>query len=440
MRSCLVTHHGSVLCFGTQGEPFRHLPIEELDEAAIVVADADATSLRTGASAGQPVGVRPSRAAPIGLPRALGVGEARARPLVSLDWRGHHLCAGGGGPAIQPSEQINDWEEFLPLDIDDLALLRDMRRGGWMRMRNGRGLEAGQVWMQTGYALHVDGLLVDLREQPPLGGLVAAREGVVTLLEEGGWRIETFRRFDPVVLWRHDGTDTADEEIVLGLRSLTGPGGFRGRVRVTSRLSREALLDRLDGSSGALAELTVSAPAGMTPYPMGDGSHGPLLFLANGVVCLAPVGPLLLALAQSREVEAMPWRWQDGEEATNTGLFALDPVEGQAALPISAAIVGMPGPAAQARVAPLIGQIAANRREALGQATGGDGQDDLLRYVAARAGGVGTALLSRQATSVSPGMDARERRAVLSSFRAFPAAVRAQAMREALDGVLGVPA
>lgn len=430
MGSCFLTHHGTVLCFSTDDTSFRHLPIEAVDEASAVIAEADPVSLRAGLLTERPVAIRPSREARLGLPRAVAIGPGRERPLVTLAWREHFLCA-GGGEAILQSDHVDAWEEFLPLDEEDLVLLRDLARGGWQRTRDGRALEAGAVWTQSGYALHLGALLVDLRQQPPLGGRASLRDGLVTVLD-GGWRIETFRRFDPVVVWRHDGTEEADDEIVLGLRSLLGPGGYRGRVRVASRFGREALLERVAGLGEV--ELGVTAPEadgrGMVPSFAGEGSRGPFLFLANGVLCAAPVMPLMRGLAGEREVACLPWRWDEGSEiAGESGMFARDPAEGAEMLPPSGAVLGVPNEAVLSRTVAAMRTIASNAPDRL--ARGDAGFDDLLRYVGSRTGGIGTRFLARHAAAVrSDGGRAGEK--VLWSFRPLPAAIRAAAMREFL--------
>jgi hypothetical protein len=428
MGACFLTHHGTVLCFGADEAPFRHMPIEAVDEAAAVIAEADASNLRAGVLAEQAVQIRPAREARMGVPRAIGIGRARGAPLVSLVWRGRQLCAGGGGPAILQSDQVEAWEEFLPLDEDDLVLLRDLARGGWRRARNGRPLEAGTVWTQSGYALHLGDLLVDLRLQPPLGGRGSVRDGSLTVLDEG-WRVETFRRFDPVVVWRHDGDEAADEEIVLGLRSLIGAGGFRGTVRVASRFGRERLLERVEGLEAVTLDVSAPAADGMIPAFAGEMSHGPFLFLANGVLCQGPVMPLLDALAGERDVAAMTWRWDDEAGIPGEGgLFARDPAEGPEVVPLSGAVLGVPNGGALRGVVAVMRAVAANHPDRL--AAGEAGLDDLLRYAAARMGGVGTGFLARRAVSARP--EGPVRPAVLVNYRGVPASVRAQTMRAAM--------
>ncbi len=437
MTVCFVTHHGSLVCFGDGQADFRHLPLGGLDHAALVLCDADAVPLRSGQHDGRPVRIRPSAPARNGLPHALGIGPCERRSSITLEWRGTHLCAGSEGGTILRSERIGAWEEFLPLDIDDLALIRAIVGGGWMRERDRRPLGNGEVRLEHDFVLAVAGLAIDLRLQPSLGGEVALRSGRATLLADG-WRIEALRRFEPAVVWRHDGSETADEEIVLGLASMLAHRPLPARLLIETRIASDMLVERLPGLRGVAFEAQTpdGGRPGLLPWNRcgSAGCSGPILYLSNGVTCQAPLHAMLELLAGEDAIALLPSTWSAqpasaSASASDEGghLFANDPAEAPDGIACSAAIVGVPNVADDSGLQDLIAAISANRLA--GVVRDDRIEDDLLRYVFARCGGASTRFLSRFAREGAGTNDG----AVLRNFRALPPGPRIEAMRSSLD-------
>ncbi len=433
MTVCFVTHHGSLVCFGDGEADFRHLPLGGLDHAALVLCDADAAPLRSGQYDGRPVRIRPSAPARNGLPHALGIGPGERRSSITLEWRGTHLCAGSEGGTILRSERVGAWEEFLPVDIDDLALVRDFAGGGWMHERDRRLLGNGEVRLEHDFVLRVAGLAIDLRLQPLLGGQVALRSGRATLLADG-WRIEALRRFEPAVVWRHDGSGNADEEIVLGLASMLAHRPLPPRLLIETRIASDMLVERLPELRNIAFETQTPAEdrPGLLPWNRcgSAGRSGPILYLSNGVTCHAPLDAMFESLAREDAIALLPSTWSARPApASDEGghLFADDPAEASDGIACSAAIVGVPNVADDSGLQDLITAISGNRLA--GVVRDDRIEDDLLRYVFARCGGASTRFLSRFAREGAGTNDA----AMLRNFRALPPGPRIEAMRSSLD-------
>jgi hypothetical protein len=287
-------------------------------------------------------------------------------------------------------------------------------------------------------------LSVDLRRQPSLGGEAALASGRTTVLVDG-WRIEALRRYEPIVVWRHDGSEEADEEIVLGVRSMVAHGGYDGVVRVETRLDPAEIRDRCGLDDRLEFGRPPEGRCGLLPWDRavdsGEAGRRPLLLLANGVTCHRALDPMLQALAAADTVALLPWVWDAAAAPVDEAeLFARDPAEAASVRACIGAIVGLPDLHRSAEIRRLVATIAANRPS---PASGTDGfEDALLRYVVGRAGGADTGLLSgfastARAQQFGPGIEAHAiGRPTLINHRALPAAIRADAMRASL----GAPA
>ena len=427
--SAFLTHHGTFLCFGTERGGFQHLPLEEVEPAVLVLADASAASIRAGLPGGEPIGIRPQSGARLGLPRALGVANGHRRPAVALLWREAYLCAGGTGGTIMRSERVSDWEEFLPVAVDDVALLRSLAEGAWEMERDGRRLGAGAIRLEPNFTLRAGEVVFDLRLMPSLGGAAALARGRASLLVDG-WRIERLRRYAPLVVWRHDGSEHADEEIIVGLQSMV-PFAADVRVLVETSLGEAELRARVPALESTRLDIRTPPPGrrGLLAGLAGvSESAAPVLLLANGVLCCGSLQPLLKALASERDVALLAWRWTpDGPVADEGSLFANDPSEGADAVPCSAAVIGLPDRASA--LFGLIGAIAANRPPP--ERARDTADDDLLRYVLAREGGGCTRLLERH---VRTGADTPAGTASLLNLRPVPPEIRLLRMRALLEG------
>ncbi len=260
------------------------------------------------------------------------------------------------------------------------------------------------------------------------GGLSALRLGdddaprlLLTIGDRPARRL-LLSRFEPVVVWRHDGTDTADEEIALGLASLRSIGGFGGRVIATIR-DPDAVAATLDGAGPFEA-----APAGPGAPAIPD-EGGPILLLGNGVFCGRAVAPLLAA-ASLRGPLAPPWRRRDEDPFAPDGPGRLENDPGlRGAIAVEPLIVTVPGSKRDRRIlAATFGSSGAG-----GGTTDGEVAERLRLLAVASGTPFDATVLDRFVVSWRPDGDDRPL-GTLVDARALAPTLRAAAIRDALAG------
>ena len=291
---------------------------------------------------------------------ALAVEAAPTGALVRLRRRadGAYLSAGNQGGAVAWSGEPRDWETFLPIDEATVDAIRRMAALPVLRHGATEPVPAGGFGLAPGFNLTIgdtthtiaaglSAALLGDDDTPRLvltigGSSPASRRGALSTSRPSAQRV-LLSRFAPVVIWRHDGSDTADEEIALGLRSLRTHGGFHGRVLAAIRdpAAVAALLD----DAGPF-EPTPADP-GAPPIPNGAG---PALILANGVFCAGPVAPLFAA-ASAGFLLAAPWRRIGEDPFGTTGRAPVeDTQEHRDATAVDPAIVALPGAGRDRRI------------------------------------------------------------------------------------------
>jgi hypothetical protein len=155
----------------------------------------------------------------------------------------------------------------------------------------------------------------------------------------------------------------------------------------------------------------------------------PALHLSNGVVCRGPLAPVLRALLDEQDVALMPWIWNAADPQGTQSLFwADDPLENETSVLCGTSIIGVPNGERAMLFASLIEMIAANRLA--GVRTDDAIERDLLRYVAARAGGGSSRLLARHVADANQAWG----HCPLVDFRSVPVEIRQDAMQSAIDG------
>ena len=232
-------------------------------------------------------------------------------------------------------------------------------------------------------------------------------------------------RFEPAVVWRHDGSDTADAEIALGLVSLRTHGGFGGRVIAAIRDPQAVATILADAGAFEAASAEPDVPA----IP---AEAGPVLILANGVFCGGALAPLLAA-ASARGPLAPPWRRIGADPFGPTGPEPVEAVPGSRdAIAVDPAIVALPGRGRDRR---LLAATFAN--VAAGGAAGGwtDGElAERFRVLAIATGTpVDATVLDRFVVSWRSDRDDRPLAPIVNA-RALGRTRRLAAMRDTLAG------
>ncbi len=160
----LMTHHGTLL---------RHGPSRgEVSHAGLAVADWEAAYLRLD-------GARlPARSVLAGIEGA-DVSLAAGTPRIVINRDGAFLCADPGGQAAFTRAAAADWEYFLPLREDEVALLRRLLAADWLDLDTHEIVPRQQIGIEAGPVLRFGHARIDLLRHFP----VAEADGIRLIVD-----------------------------------------------------------------------------------------------------------------------------------------------------------------------------------------------------------------------------------------------------------------
>lgn len=436
----LLTWHGTLLCRHRQRGDLVHRPLPVVaDDAEPVVLDLPIELLQPGFSHHLCAALPELPNNPPGELREFRMQWGGDQRTISLQRDAAFLSAEPDGDRVTLFRTlVGGWESFLPLSQTDLDVVCAILASPWLVRSS--GVLAERHTMSNPFHLQVGDAAADLRFQLPFD--LANWPRRLTLLRDG-WRIDQLCQFRPLVYYTVFGDTAIREQFALSVRSLFGPGQYRGDIAVLTDLSAGELMPFLPSGMGG-HYIVVPSPAKdprevrAARYTIADWrdarSFQPLLYVDAHTIFDADITPLLHALALS-DLMAAPAEYLpplSRSQPAGNGLLQLDecaPVHRQA---FDVSVLGIPNLACHAHTLALICRLLANRSLPHDRELPDAADRDIANYVSFRSAHVDTSLLSPFVRDASVANPAAPHRGLAQFARITDTAQRTDAMRDYL--------
>ena len=317
-NSVLMTAHGTVVC-SNGADSLYHVPIAALSESDMpLVLDLYAVT-RAGRHERMLTGTN----VPLTLGHVPGL-EADCEMLLSADRRTAALRRGGHFYSAEPTTRVlahdrtaaHAWENFLFLTNEDFATLRHIFANRWIVSITQQLIEPASIQLREPFGLVLGDVQLDLRYNLPFiphdmaPGRPPTQAFSFNILIDG-WRTGFIHLFNPLVCVTAFGGQDAVETTLQRLSSIQELGAYKGRIHVIADEKPQTFQSQLPSPSLDQISFQHIIPisdsvsrtaklAILDHLPAYD--HQPLLLIDGQTVCVGPIEPLLVRIAQSDQI------------------------------------------------------------------------------------------------------------------------------------------